>query len=95
MSFWKSLFGVGETADPASAKSLREVEHNGFLIEARPYAESGQYQVAGVISKAFGDERKTHRFVRADRFASPKDAADVAIMKGRQMVDQLGDRIFD
>ena len=95
MSFWKKLFGGGRTADAASAKSLREVEHNGFIIEAQPYVEGGQYQVAGIISKVFGDARKTHRFVRADRFASPEEAAEIAIMKGRQMVDQLGDRIFE
>ena len=96
MSLWKTLFGGdrAKSADPASAKAVREAEHNGFLIEARPYAEAGQYQVAGTISKTIAGERKEHRFVRADRFASPEDAAEIALMKGRQMVDQQGDRLF-
>lgn len=92
MSFWKSLFGG--KADSSPAKPVREAEHNGFLIEAQPYAEAGQYQVAGTISKSVGGERREHRFVRADRFATLDEAAEFAIMKGRQIVDQQGDRIF-
>lgn len=97
MSFWKKLFGGGggdSGGSPAAAKTVREAEHNGFRIEARPYAEAGQFQVAGVISKAIGGETKAHRFVRADRFATLEEAADFALMKGRQIIDQQGERIF-
>jgi hypothetical protein len=93
MSFWRSLFG-GKASDVAP-KAVREAEHNGFRIEAMPYAEAGQFQVAGVISKEVNGVAKQHRFVRADRFGSLEDAADFAIMKGRQIVDQQGERIFD
>lgn len=90
MSFWKSLFGgKAESGNPA-----REAEHNGFLIQAAPYPEAGQYQVAGTISKEVGGVRKEHRFVRADRFATLDEAAEFALMKGRQIVDQQGERIF-
>lgn len=93
MSFWKSLFGRGETG-PSTPRTIREAEHKGYAIEAQPYAEAGQYQVAGVISKTIDGVRREHRFVRADRFASLDDAADIAVMKARQMIDQQGDRIF-
>ncbi len=94
MSFWKSLFGGGEGKSTAPAKPIREAEHNGFRIEAMPYAEAGQFQVAGVISKVVDGTSKQHRFVRADRFGSIEEAADFAIMKGRQIIDQQGDGIF-
>jgi hypothetical protein len=90
MSFWKSLFGGGARASAPA----RTAEHNGFTIEAAPYAEAGQYQVAGTISKTIDGAVKTHRFVRADRFGSSDEAADFALMKGRQIIDQQGDRIF-
>jgi hypothetical protein len=93
MSFWKSLFG-GDKAGGGAPKTVKQVEHNGFLIEAQPYPEAGQYQVAGIVSKIIDGERREHRFVRADRFASIEDAADVALNKGRQIVDQQGERIF-
>ena len=95
MSFWKKLFGGSSDASPGPAKAIREAEHNGFRIQAMPYAEAGQFQVAGVISKEVDGTSRQHRFVRADRFGSIDEAADFAIMKGRQIVDQQGERIFD
>jgi hypothetical protein len=92
MSFWKKLFGGGGDSGGAP---VRSAEHNGYTIEARPYQEGGQYQVAGTISKQVGEARKEHRFIRADRFPTVEEAADFALMKGRQIVDQQGDRIFD
>jgi hypothetical protein len=98
MSFWKKLFGGGsgsESGGDAGGASARSAEHKGFTIEARPYPEAGQYQVAGTISKQVGDALKEHRFIRADRFPTQDEAADFALMKGRQIIDQQGDRIFD
>jgi len=96
MSFWKSLFGGGSSADASKPAAVaRTVEHNGFRIAAEPYPEGGQFQLAGTISKEIGGELKQHRYIRADRFSTMEDATDAAIMKGRQIVDQLGDRVFD
>ena len=96
MSFWKKLFGGGGGSGPgAAAGPAQSVEHNGYTIEARPYQEGGQFQVAGTIIKQVGEERKEHRFIRADRFQTLDEAADFAILKGRQIIDQQGDRIFD
>ena len=91
MSFWKKLFGGTADGAPSVAKSI---EHAGFRIEAQPYREAGQFQVAGVISREIDGAVKQHRFVRADRFATLEEAADFALMKGRQIIDQQGDRLF-
>lgn len=96
MSFWKSLFGGGTgggEAKPAGPHS--SLEHEGYLIEAKPYPESGQYQVAGSVSKVIGGERKEHYFVRADRCVSVDDAAEMAIRKGKQLIEQVGERMFE
>ncbi len=95
MSFWKKLFGGGGSGASEPAGPARSTEHKGFTIEARPYQEGGQYQVAGTISKQVGDEMKEHRFIRADRFPTQDEAADFALLKGRQIIDQQGDRLFD
>ena len=95
MSLWKSLFGGRSTKPDGPAKPLREIDHNGFRIAATPYAESGQYQVCGVISKEVGGALKEHRFIRADRFATADEAAEFTIIKGRQIVDMQGERIFE
>lgn len=96
MSFWKKLFGGGSGGAAAGpAGPAQTAEHKGFTIEARPYSEAGQFQVAGVIAKGEGEARREHKFIRADRFPSMDEAADFAVLKGRQIIDQQGDRIFD
>jgi hypothetical protein len=96
MSFLKRLFGGGggarqEEAAPASGK---EIEHNGFTIRATPFKAEGQFQCCGVVTKEIDGALKEHRFIRADRFTSLEEAADCALRKGRQLVDEQGERIF-
>ncbi len=96
MSFLKRLFGGGASDGTAdTGKPVGEaVEHNGFRIVATPYKTDGQFQTCGVISKSVDGVVKEHRFVRADRFSSADEAADMAIRKGQQIVDEQGDRLF-
>ena len=94
MSFLKKLFGGGPDGGQAPATAAKEVEHNGFTIKATPFAADGQFQCCGVVSKAFGGEVREHTFIRADRFSSADEAGEFALRKGRQLVDEQGDRIF-
>ena len=96
MSFLKKLFGLGSPdGEPAAAaKPAKQIEHKGFTIAATPYKSDGQYQTCGVVSKEIDGVLKEHRFIRADRFAGLDDAADVAIKKGQQIVDEQGEKIF-
>lgn len=70
------------------------VEHKGFSIRATPFREDGQYQTCGVISKDVNGVVKEHRFIRADRFPGEDVAAEQAIRKGRQLIDEQGESIF-
>ncbi|MFT3987246.1 HlyU family transcriptional regulator [Aestuariivirga sp.] len=92
MSFLKKLFGGGSGA--AAEKPGKSVEHKGFTITAAPYGEGGQFQTCGVISKEINGEKKEYRFVRADRFTSQDEAAEFSLSKGRQIVDEQGERVF-
>ena len=91
MSFLKSLFG-GKSAAIATATARQE--HKGFVIEAVPYHEGGQWQLAGTISRVIGGEAKSYRFVRADKFSDKGEAAARALDKGRQLIDEQGDKLF-
>jgi hypothetical protein len=96
MSFLKKLFGGGDKPDDAAASgSAKQVEYQGFTIKATPYKEGGQWQTCGVVSKEVGGAVKEHRFIRADRFSDEAAAADHALTKGRQIIDQIGERVFD
>ena len=94
MSFLKKLFGGGKSEEGAAPKPGKQVEYKGFLITATPFKEGGQWQTCGTVAKTIGGEAKEHRFIRADRFADEGAAADHAIMKGQQIVDQMGERVF-
>lgn len=94
MSFLKSLFSRRSASEPAAPKTLKTLEHKGFLIRAEPFQSEGQYQTAGVIQKESDGVLREQSFIRADRFTSADEAAEFALAKGRQIIDEQGDGLF-
>jgi hypothetical protein len=96
MSFLKSLFGFGGSKEVTGgpAAPAKEAEHKGFIIRATPYKDGGQYQTAGTILKEIEGQMKEYKFVRADRFSTVEEAADLSLSKGRQIIDEQGERMF-
>ncbi len=97
LSALKSLLarlGGGPSGAQAQEPPAEPVEYKGYRITPAPYPSEGQYQTAGVVEKDFPDGTKEHRFVRADRHASKDDAVEFSLAKGKQIVDQQGDRMF-
>lgn len=92
MSFFKKLFGGSAT--PPAPEPAPQAEHAGFIIKATPYQEGGEWQMCGVIEKEIGGEMKSHRFVRADRFAAKDIAIEMTFSKARLIIDQQGERMF-
>jgi hypothetical protein len=90
---WTRLTGAGEPSQ-ASEPAAEAVEYKGFRIRSAPYPAKGQFQTAGVIEKDFETGTKEHRFVRAETHSSKDDAAAFALAKGKQIIDEQGDRIF-
>ena len=95
MSFLKKLFGFGSPGETAQATPAAEpVEYKGFIIRPAPYKSEGQYQVAGAIEKEIDGTRHEHQFIRADRHPTIEDATEIAIAKGRLIIDEQGERMF-
>ena len=95
MSFWKSLFGGGAaTSEPAGDKVLGEETYKGFLIKAIEMKAGSELQLAGTIEKDIAGELKSYRFVRADRMSSRDDVTALALSKGKQIIDEQGEKIF-
>ena len=88
MAFWSKWFSAAPAGDEGPAG--RE-EYKGFIIEARPFKEGGQFQLAGVIRR----DGREYKFIRADKFTSKDDCVSIALSKGRLIVDQSGERIFN
>ncbi len=95
MSFLKSLFGAnGEDKQAGADKVLAEEEYKGFTIRATEMKAGKEFQLSGVIEKTVGGEVRTHRFIRADRLGSQEQAAQFGLAKGRQIIDEQGERLF-
>lgn len=86
------LFGGGASAPRSPA--AQAVEHKGFTILPTVRNADGQWQIAGVISKEIDGERREQTFIRADKCASADEAIDMTVRKGRQLVDEQGERLF-
>jgi hypothetical protein len=97
MSILKRLFGLGggSSGGGGAPEAVPVTEHLGFTIRAVPYREGGQWQLCGEIAKEIGGETRIHRFIRADRFTDRDTAVEMTFLKGRLIVEQSGDRIFD
>jgi len=91
---WSRLTG-GSEGNADGGVSVEAVEYRGFRIRPAPYPAKGQFQTAGVIEKDYETGLKEYRYVRAETHASKDDAAAFAISKGKQIIDEQGDRLFD
>ncbi len=83
--------GGGEASGGARAEA---VEYRGYTIRPTCRRDGGQWLTVGVIAKQVGDELKEEQFIRADKYASKEDAEACALNKGRQIIDEQGDRLF-
>lgn len=88
-SFFRKLVGPGGAEKTAAA-----VEYEGYTIQPAPKSQGGQFLTAGVISKAFPDGVREHRFIRADTHTSHDAACEHAVFKARQIIDEQGDKLF-
>ena len=90
-----ALFGLGGSGGEGAAKPGKSIAYEGYTIRAEPFQSEGQYQTAGVITKEVGGVAKEHKFIRADRHPSYEQAEEFSLAKGRQIVDQQGERMFE
>ncbi|WP_323770419.1 HlyU family transcriptional regulator [Antarctobacter sp.] len=94
MSLLKRLFGGGG-ADKAPAASAATIDYEGFRITPQPSQEGGQYRIGALIEGEVNGETKSHHLIRADVIRDAHEAADASIRKAKQMIDQMGARLFN
>ena len=90
-SLFKKFLGTGASTPPM----IDAIDYNGYQILPQPKQQGGQFLTAGIIRKAFGEQRKEQTFIRADTHTSFDDACAHTIRKGQQIIDEQGDRLFD
>lgn len=87
---------VRPRAGPGPAPgSEATIEYHGYTIRPASFQEGSHWVTAAVISKAFPDGLKEHRFVRADMFPAKDSAEEFAVVRAKRAIDELGDSLFD
>ena len=94
MSWLKKLFGFGGAAEEDTPAGGPTLEYKGFLIQSTPFKAEGQWQLCGVVSQTVDGAGKEHRFIRADKFTDIEQAHDMALQKGRLIIDQQAGSLF-
>lgn len=82
--------GQRDTTAVAATETYR-----GFTIHARPRKDEDGWRVAGRIEHTEGGETRGHDFIRADAFPDQQAAVTVTLRKAQQMIDQMGERLFE
>jgi hypothetical protein len=96
MSFFKKLLGLGEVeAKSDEPKMLGEDDYKGFIISAIEMKTGSEYQLCGRIEKEIDGELKVQNFIRADRLSSIEEVLKFTHKKGRQIIDEQGEALFD
>jgi len=93
MSFFKKLFSGGG-GEPSTPRILGQREYKDCTIRAIEMRVGSEYQLCGEVVKEIGGEPRVHGFIRADRLPSADAAAEAALAKGCQILDEQGDRLF-
>lgn len=94
MGLLSRLMGKGDAtkAEP----EVEKVEFEGFLIKPSPLKQNSNYVTAGYILRVDDSgATKEHYFIRADTHADFDAACKHAIFKGKQIIRESGERIFD
>lgn len=94
MSFLSKLFGGGGAPKSGGPRVLGTEEHGGFVIRAIEMRAGGEFQLCGEVEKEIGGQVQVHKFIRADRLPSADQAASASLAKGRQIIDEQGERLF-
>lgn len=90
----RRLVGAERKGGP-DASAGQAVDYEGYTIHPAPRREGSRWLTAGVITKPFGEEVREHHFIRAETHGSKQAADAFAIVKAKQIIDELGDNLFD
>ena len=84
----------GKRTQGGPAEIADRETYQGFEVLARPIREEGQWRLAGSIRRPGDEDGPRHDFVRADTMADHDECVRMSLLKGRQLVDEQGERLL-
>ena len=86
MSLFSKLFGGGGDTQKSTSETYKD-----FIITPGPQKDPSGWRIASTIEK----DGKTHQLIRADVIQDKGEAEVASVNKAKQLIDQMGDRLFD
>lgn len=86
---FSKFFGKREQPAPEPER------YKDFAIYPAAQKVDGGFRLAARVEKQMGEETKVHHLIRADTLNTQEAANDAGIAKAKQLIDQMGDRLFD
>jgi hypothetical protein len=93
-SFFSKLFGGGSKPTDETPDHGESVEYAGKTITPASQNADGQWRLAGFIELEKDGVKMRRDYMRADLFTSKSEADEFAARKGRQIIDEQGERLF-
>lgn len=90
MALFSKLFG----GKSGSKEDAEPVVYEGYRIFVEPVKEGSSYRLAARIELDTESGMKTHDVIRADTFGSLEEATEWSVAKCKQLIDQMGERLF-
>ena len=78
-----------------SKESQEILDYNGYIIIPVLQKEKGSYITNGIIRKNINGIMKENSFLRTDTFTNKDDLIECIHRKGRIIVDEFGDNLFE
>lgn len=95
-NFFSKLFGGATPKAPVSPVEEDPVAYGEYSIISVPEkTDDGHWRLSGQIEKIAGEIAMTRAFVRVDTFPSREQAVEFTLRKGKQIIDQQGDLLFE
>ena len=88
------LGGAGSSGGTEEPLGEHATDYQGYRITPWPKKIDTGWSTEGVISKEVDGAMRTQHFIRADSLASQEQAITFILRKGRQIIDEQGDRLF-
>ena len=71
------------------------VDYKGYTIRPAARRQGSQWLTEAIITKVIDESERKHRLIRAETHSTKDDADAHSILKAKQIIDQLGDRLFE
>lgn len=94
MGLFYRLFGTNHSERNKPEKTVEPSDYKGYLIYPEPLADSGQYRIAGRITKEVDGQVRIHQFIRSDVLSIETDANELMLKKAQMFIDQMGEDMF-